>query len=167
MSTTEVSTTEAVATEVESTVAEGTDVATSDPIMDVTDATMPDPALADAAPPDGSILMVKLPVGDDEAAQEFYGTVFGVTLAMEMGDQVRIVTFPGGGPGLVLIPEDPENERNGSFIVQVTNMESTLARAVANGATLEQSFQGEQGGGAQSTNIIDPWGNQIEVLQLG
>ena len=99
---------------------ETTDVATSDPIMEVTDATMPDPALADAAPPDGSILMVKLPVGDDEAAQEFYGTVFGVTLAMEMGDQVRIVMFPGGGPGLVLIPEDPENERNGSFIVQVS-----------------------------------------------
>ena len=165
--TTEVSTTEVSTTEVESTVAETTDVATSDPIMEVTDATMPDPALADAAPPDGSILMVKLPVGDDEAAQEFYGTVFGVTLAMEMGDRVRIVMFPGGGPGLVLIPEDPENERNGSFIVQVTNMESTLARAVANGATLEQSFQGEQGGGAQSTNIIDPWGNQIEVLQLG
>ena len=154
-------------TEVESTVAETSDVATSEPVMDVTDATMPDPALADAAPPDGSILMVKLPVGDDAAAQEFYGTVFGVTLAMEMGDQVRIVMFPGGGPGLVLIPEDPENERNGSFIVQVTNMESTLARAVANGATLEQSFQGDQGGGAQSTNIIDPWGNQIEVLQLG
>ena len=144
-----------------------TDVATSDPVMDVTDATMPDPALADAAPPDGSILMVKLPVGDDEAAQEFYGTVFGVTLAMEMGDRVRIVMFPGGGPGLVLIPEDPENDRNGSFIVQVSNMQSTLARAVANGATLEQSFEGEQGGGAQSTNIIDPWGNQIEVLQLG
>jgi len=166
-STTEVSTTEAVTTEVESKDPQTTDVATSEPIMDVTDATLPDPALADAAPPDGSILMVKLPVGDDEAAQEFYGTVFGVTLAMEMGDQVRIVTFPGCGPGLVLIPEDPENERNGSFIVQVTNMESTLARAVANGATLEQSFQGEQGGGAQSTNIIDPWGNQIEVLQLG
>ena len=167
VTTTEVSTTEVSTTEVESTVAEAADVATSDPSMDVTDATMPDPALADAAPPDGSILMVKLPVGDDEAAQEFYGTVFGVTLAMEMGDRVRIVMFPGGGPGLVLIPEDPENERNGSFIVQVTNMESTLARAVANGATLEQSFQGEQGGGAQSTNIIDPWGNQIEVLQLG
>ena len=165
--TTEVSTTEVSTTEVEATVPDTTDVATSDPIMEVTDATMPDPALADAAPPDGSILMVKLPVGDDEAAQEFYGTVFGVTLAMEMGDNVRIVMFPGGGPGLVLIPEDPENERNGSFIVQVTNMESTLARAVANGATLEQSFQGEQGGGAQSTNIIDPWGNQIEVLQLG
>jgi len=165
--TTEVVTTEVSTTEVESTVAEATDVATSEPIMDVTDATLPDPALADAAPPDGSILMVKLPVGDDEAAQEFYGTVFGVTLAMEMGDRVRIVMFPGGGPGLVLIPEDPANERNGSFIVQVANMESTLARAVANGATLEQSFQGEQGGGAQSTNIIDPWGNQIEVLQLG
>ena len=167
VTTTEVSTTEVSTTEVEATVPDTTDVATSDPIMEVTDATMPDPALADAAPPDGSILMVKLPVGDDEAAQEFYGTVFGVTLAMEMGDRVRIVMFPGGGPGLVLIPEDPENERNGSFIVQVTNMESTLARAVANGATLEQSFQGEQGGGAQSTNIIDPWGNQIEVLQLG
>jgi predicted enzyme related to lactoylglutathione lyase len=167
VSTTEAVTTEAVTTEVESSEPQTTDVATSEPIMDVTDATLPDPALADAAPPDGSILMVKLPVGDDEAAQEFYGTVFGVTLAMEMGDRVRIVTFPGGGPGLVLIPEDPENERNGSFIVQVTNMESTLARAVANGATLEQSFQGEQGGGAQSTNIIDPWGNQIEVLQLG
>jgi len=167
VSTTEVSTTEAVTTEVESSDPQTTDVATSEPIMDVTDATIPDPALADAASPDGSILMVKLPVGDDEAAQEFYGTVFGVTLAMEMGDRVRIVTFPGGGPGLVLIPEDPENERNGSFIVQVANMESTLARAVANGATLEQSFQGEQGGGAQSTNIIDPWGNQIEVLQLG
>ena len=164
---TEAVTTEAVTTEVETTIPETSEVATSDPIMEVTDATMPDPALADAAPPDGSILMVKLPVGDDEAAQEFYGTVFGVTLAMEMGDNVRIVMFPGGGPGLVLIPEDPENERNGSFIVQVTNMESTLARAVANGATLEQSFQGEQGGGAQSTNIIDPWGNQIEVLQLG
>ena len=160
-------TTEAVTTEVETTIPETSEVATSDPIMEVTDATMPDPALADAAPPDGSILMVKLPVGDDEAAQEFYGTVFGATLAMEMGDRVRIVMFPGGGPGLVLIPEDPENERNGSFIVQVANMESTLARAVANGATLEQSFQGEQGGGAQSTNIIDPWGNQIEVLQLG
>ncbi len=175
--TTEVSTTEPVTTDVETTDVDTTevatsdpvttDVATSDPIMDVTDATMPDPALADAAPPDGSILMVKLPVGDDEAAQEFYGTVFGVTLAMEMGERVRIVMFPGGGPGLVLIPEDPENERNGSFIVQVSNMQSTLARAVANGATLEQSFEGEQGGGAQSTNIIDPWGNQIEVLQLG
>ena len=115
MTTTEVETTEVATSDPETT-----DVATSDPIMDVTDATMPDPALADAAPPDGSILMVKLPVGDDEAAQEFYGTVFGVTLAMEMGDRVRIVMFPGGGPGLVLIPEDPENERNGSFIVQVS-----------------------------------------------
>ena len=63
--TTEVSTTEVSTTEVEATVPDTTDVATSDPIMEVTDATMPDPALADAAPPDGSILMVKLPVGDD------------------------------------------------------------------------------------------------------
>lgn len=116
----------------------------------------------------GTILMLKLYVGDLDAAEEFYGTVFGATPSLEMGDTVHIVSFPDGGPGLVLIEADDADDKHGSFIIQVPDLAASKAAAVANGATEQDTFAGSPGGeAAQSVNVLDPWGNQVEILQIG
>jgi predicted enzyme related to lactoylglutathione lyase len=118
----------------------------------------------------GKILMIKLPVGDVEAAERFYGTLFGATAAAAMGPGVHIVTLPEG-PGLVLLHQDSElldGNKQGAFIIQVPDLESTKALALANGATEQGTFGGTPNGqAARSVDLLDPWGNQIEVLQLG
>ena len=53
--------------------------------------------------PTGKILMVKLYVGSLDAGEKFYGAVFGASVAIKLGDTAHVVTFPGGGPGLVLV----------------------------------------------------------------
>lgn len=50
--------------------------------------------------------MIKLYVGDMNAAKAFYGGAFGAKPALEIGSNANILTFPNGGPGLVL-PHDP------------------------------------------------------------
>jgi predicted enzyme related to lactoylglutathione lyase len=112
--------------------------------------------------------MLKLHVGDFDGAQEFYGTVFGASLAYDLGDQARVLTFPDG-PGLILLAEDPDEDNdNASFVMQVADLQATQALAIANGATSAESFEGTPGGEqARSVRLFDPWGNGIEILQLG
>src|SRR5262245_34557146 len=72
----------------------------------------------DGAAPTGKILMVKLYVGDLEAAERFYGAVFGAKLALKVGENAHIVTFPDGGPGLVLLKKGAnDKKKEGAFIV--------------------------------------------------
>src|SRR5262245_30283500 len=79
-------------------------------------------APTDAAAPTGKILMVKLYVGDLAAGEQFYGAVFGAKLAIKVGENAHIVTFPDGGPGLVLLKKGADDKKKqGSFIVQVPN----------------------------------------------
>jgi len=133
----------------------------------------PQEATAGTADPNatGTILMIKLPVGDVEAAEKFYATLFGATPAAAMGGGIKIVTFPGGGPGLVLLGRDsnlPDSDGHGAFIIKVPNLEATKTLALANGATEQGTFAGTPNGqAAKSIDLLDPWGNQIEILQLG
>ena len=115
----------------------------------------------------GSILMLKVQVGDLNKAEDFYHTVFGATSAAEMGANVHIMTFPQGGPGLVLLHGD-DKSKQGAFIMKVADLQATKNLAVANGATEQGTFAGSPGGqAAKSIDLLDPWGNNVEILQLG
>lgn len=112
--------------------------------------------------------MVKLYVGTLDAAERFYGQVFGAKFAASQGDNAHIVLFPNGGPGLVLLKRGPHDWRkNGSFIIQVPDLDAAKARAVANGATIQGEFEGGPDGLSRSVDVLDPWGNQVEILQTG
>jgi predicted enzyme related to lactoylglutathione lyase len=117
----------------------------------------------------GTILMLKLFVDDLAAGEAFYGSVFGATVALEIGDGVHILSLPGGGPGLVLIEGGPDDDdKYGAFIMQVPDLEASLALALANGATMQGEFAGEPGSQpARSIDLLDPFGNQVEILQIG
>jgi len=119
--------------------------------------------------PTGKILMIKLFVGDDlAAAEKFYGAAFGAKKVGSVGDGVDIVTFPDGGPGLLLIKSKADDEKYGAMIVQVPDLDVAKRAALANGAKEQGTFGGSPGGmAAKSVDVLDPWGNQIEILQLG
>ena len=115
----------------------------------------------------GTIIMIKLTVGDLPQAEQFYGTVFGAKPIAQLGDTVHIVTFPNGGPGLVLIKSTDTNKQ-GAFIIKVTNLDTAKSLALANGATEQGTFAGTPSNqAAHSVDLLDPWNNQIEILQLG
>src|SRR5262245_25662939 len=68
------------------------------------------PAAGAGPAPAGHILMVKLYVGDLAQAEKFYRTVFGANPALKLGATAHIVTFPAGGPGLVLLKKKPTDK---------------------------------------------------------
>lgn len=112
--------------------------------------------------------MIKLQVGDLSAAERFYGAVFGAKPALAIGNSVHIVSFPNGGPGLVLLGGKANEKMTGAFIIRVPNLREAQARAVANGAKVQGTFAGNPGGqNAHSVDLLDLWGNQVEILQIG
>jgi predicted enzyme related to lactoylglutathione lyase len=117
----------------------------------------------------GEILMIKLPVGNLPAAEKFYGNVFGAKLAISVGAGAHIVTFPDGGPGLVLLKRNPKDKgKTGAFIIKVPDLDASLALALANGAKKQAAFSGAPANQvAHSVDTLDPWGNQVEILQIG
>ena len=163
-------TTTTAAVETTTTVTEP-EVTTTASVVEMDIVTVPPTEPTGVADPNatGSILMLKLHVGDIAEAEAFYGNVFGATVAIEMGEGVHIVTLPGGGPGMVLIESGPDDaDQHGAFIMQVPNLEASRDLAVANGATLQGEFAGNPGGdAARSIDLLDPWGNQVEILQIG
>lgn len=118
----------------------------------------------------GNILFIKLYVGNVAAAEKFYGAVFGAKLAIKLGNNAHIVTLPKG-PGLALLKNGvgPNSKnRKAGFIIQVPSLTASRALAVANGAKVQAKFAGSPGGqAAQSIDLLDPWGNQVEILQIG
>lgn len=116
------------------------------------------------------IMMLRWFTGDIARAEAFYRIVFGMTTVQRMGDNVRIMVFPGGvTPGLILIQSNDPNRLRGSFIVQVADVQATLATAAANGGKLLNTKFGQDilGQRASSSHFEDPDGNVIEVLQIG
>src|SRR5690349_9866986 len=133
-------------------------------IPDITEA----PPSAPGDGPSGQVIMLKLHVDDIDDGAAFYTTVFGATQAVELGEGVRVMTMEDG-PGFILIEDDADESEawNAQFLIQVPDLEEAEAVAVDNGATHQQSFEGSPGGQqAQSVDLLDPWGNQIEILQL-
>lgn len=118
-------------------------------------------------------MMLRVYVSDAARAAEFYGEVFGAVGSNAMGGNgggnVRIMTLPGGLPGLILIQSEQEETMNGSWVMQVPDLQGTLERAAAHGATLmNTNFDAEAGGmPSRSSHFVDPDGNIIEVLQMG
>lgn len=116
------------------------------------------------------IVMLRVYVADIARAEKFYHEVFGTTVVQKLGENVRVTVMPGGAfPGIILIQSPDEVRMNGSWVMQVSNVEETLAKAQANGATLMHTEFAENVGGmpARSTHLVDPDGNIIEVLQVG
>jgi predicted enzyme related to lactoylglutathione lyase len=131
--------------------------------------TLPEVTAPASGAPTGKIFMVKLFVGSVKAAEKFYGEVFGASLVYKVAKNAHVLTFPGGFPGLILLKKRPGDQNKfGAFIMQVPNLDAAKALAVANGAKVQQNFSGNPGGkAAKSVDVLDPWGNQIEILQIG
>jgi predicted enzyme related to lactoylglutathione lyase len=132
------------------------------------------PASAQGAPPGPvatpRVIMLRLHVSDLARAEKFYQEVLGATVVQKMGDNVGIMNFPGGVlPGLILIQSREEEHMSGSFVIQVPDLEATLASAAANGGKVMTTrfSQDIQKMPAQSRHVFDPDGNDIEVLQIG
>lgn len=131
-------------------------------------------AAAKPAPPapvsSPQIVTLRFFVSDIEPAEKFYSAVFGMMTVQKMGDPVRIMIFLGGATrGIILIESPEEATMNGSFIVQVPDLQATLGTAGANGAVLKNTnFEQNMGSlAAKSSQFADPDGNVIEVLQIG
>lgn len=131
-------------------------------------------AFAQAKPPattaSPQVIMLRLFVSDLDRGEKFYHEVFGMTVVQKMGDNVRIMIFPGGVmPGIIMIKSADEKTMNGSFVVRVPNLRATLDRAAANGGKLMDTRFAQQidSMSARSSHFIDPDGNVIEVLQIG
>lgn len=135
-------------------------------------------ALAQPAPPtppattttSPRVMMLRLYVADIDRGEKFYHAVFGTTTVQRMGDNVRILIFPGGTlPGIILIKSADEVTMNGSFVMQVPDLKGTMERAAANGGKLMNTNFADrvQGMPARSSHFIDLDGNIIEVLQMG
>lgn len=122
-----------------------------------------------AAPASTRVMMLRVYVADIDRGVDFYHEVFGATLNQQMGGNVRIMLLPGNLPGIILIQSPEEATMNGSWVMQVQDLQATLDRAAAHGGRLMNThFEGQPGGMAsQSSHIVDPDGNIIEVLQMG
>ena len=116
------------------------------------------------------VIMLRLFVADIARGEKFYHEVFGATVVQRMGDKVRIMNFPGNAlPGIIQIQSPDEAKMNGSFVIQVANVQATIALAAANGGVpMNTRFaQQVEGMPARSTHFTDPDGNIIELLQIG
>lgn len=116
------------------------------------------------------VIMLRLYVADLDRGEKFYHEVFGTNVVQKMGDNVRIMVFPGAVmPGIIMIKSPEEATMNGSFVMQVPDLKATLDRAAANGGKLMNTHFADkvEGMPAQSSHLVDPDGNVIEVLQMG
>lgn len=136
---------------------------------------VPQAATAPSAPPvtpvtTARVLMLRWFTSDVTRAEKFYQSVFGMTTVQRMGDNVRILVFPGGTlPGMILVQSNDPNRLKGSFVAQVSDVKATLAAAAANGGKLlntqfGQNIEGQQ---ASSSHFEDQDGNVVEVVQIG
>jgi predicted enzyme related to lactoylglutathione lyase len=127
----------------------------------------PKPPATAASP---QVIMLRLFVSDLDRGEKFYHEVFGTTVVQKMGENVRIMIFPGGAmPGIIMIKSSEEATMNGSFVVRVPDLRATLDRAAANGGKLMDTRFAQQIDNmpARSSHFTDPDGNVIEVLQIG
>jgi len=127
----------------------------------------PAPAAPVATP---RIIMVRMFVSDLPRGEKFYHDVFGTTVVRRMGDNVSILTFPGGAlPGIIMIKSPQVAQMKSSFVIQAPDMQATLARGAAAGGAAQSTRFAEaiQGLPAASHHLLDPDGNDIEVLQIG
>jgi predicted enzyme related to lactoylglutathione lyase len=152
-------------------------------------------APAAAAVTGAKVLMLRTFVSDLDRSSKFYNEVFGMTTvslppfagrqgaapgaaspqagaraqaapASLTGGGIRILNFPGGSPGMILIKGSggPDMLR-GSYIIQVPDLAAALAAAEANGGKVQATRF--VAGAQESRHVLDPDGNDLEILQSG
>lgn len=144
-----------------------------------------------AAPVTGAkVLMLRTMVSDLERGVKFYQAVFGMTAVVVPGFSgprpgaapgaaparpagpggpgggIRFLNFPGGSPGMIMIKGSggPDMMR-GSYVIQVPDLAAALAAAEANGGKVQTTRF--TGAGQQSRHVLDPDGNDLEIMQSG
>lgn len=115
------------------------------------------------------VIMLRLYVADIDRGEKFYHEVFGTTVLQKMGENVHIMNFPGGPAGHHHDQEPRRSAHERQLVMQVPDVQATLAKAATNGGTLmnTQFAQNVEGMPARSSHFTDPDGNIIEVLQIG
>lgn len=133
------------------------------------------------------VLMLRTMVSDLDRGVKFYTEVFGMR-AMGMpnlggprpapapgaaparpgggGGGIRILIFPGGSPGMIMIKGSggPDMMR-GSYVIQVPDLAKALAAAEANGGKVQTTRF--TAGSQESRHVLDPDGNDLEIMQSG
>lgn len=142
------------------------------------------------------VLMLRTYVSDLDRSVKFYREVFGMNIvsvpgldraaagkmaaagapqaradsqaapARPAGGGVRILTFPGGSPGIMMIKGSggPDMLR-GSYLIQVPDLSTALAAVEANGGKVQ--LIRFTAGAQESRHVFDPDGNDLEILQSG
>lgn len=82
------------------------------------------------------------------------------------GSSIRILLFPGGSPGMIMIKGSgaPDMLR-GSYVIQVPDLAKALAAVQANGGKIDTTRF--TAGAAESRHVSDPDGNDLEIMQSG
>lgn len=129
------------------------------------------PAQPAAGPvPASRVIMIRMFVSDLARGEKFYHEVLGTTVVQKMGENVSILNFPKGTlPGIIMIKSPQVTQMKSSFVIQVPDLEGVLARGAANGGSVQtmRFAQQVEGMPAKSRHLLDPDGNDIEVLQIG
>lgn len=82
------------------------------------------------------------------------------------GGGIRFLLFPGGSPGMIMIKGSGDASMlRGSYVIQVPNLQAALAAAEANGGKVQTTRF--TAGGQESRHVLDPDGNDLEILQSG
>lgn len=114
-----------------------------------------------------------LAITDAAAALEFYADVFGARLidSTEMGGQIvhAELAFDAGrlqlgvpSPDFHLVPQPDGDDVSASFMVYVTDVDATVERAVAQGATVREEPM-DFVNGDRFASVRDPFGVRWSV----
>ena len=135
-------------------------IGTSARAAENTQSRAPNDAFVDAA----SVIWFDLMVGDTQRAKAFYADVFGWQFVDQGGDYT-VIQADGKGIG-GLSHRKATGEQNGvSIYFPVANLDATLAKAKANGATVILEPMPIPGGLGTMTLFGDLDGNPVGLIQ--
>jgi predicted enzyme related to lactoylglutathione lyase len=117
-----------------------------------------------------SLMMVHVRAADIARSERFYTQVFGMTVTRVMGPHEHILAFPGAAPsapGVILLLDKAGAAHNGSFLVQVPNIDAVFARVEgAGGKVTRAPVAGSAEVPLKVGFVSDPDGTRIEVIQF-
>ena len=109
-------------------------------------------------------------VADMARSERFYGQVFGMAMTNAVSPREHVLRFPNTDTtvsGIILLLAT-KPEPNGGFLIQVPDIEATVARVAAAGGTVTRMPNQPRPGAVPVRNamITDPDGTRIEVMQF-
>lgn len=125
------------------------------------------------APPvsaEPTLMMVHVRVADMARSERFYRDVFGMSVTNAVSPREHVLRFantPNTVSGVILLLADGSAPSNGGFLIQVPDIDATVARVVAAGGVVTRAPR-ESGSGVAVRNALirDPDGAAIELMQF-